>query len=832
MSLTEYKKKRDFRSTPEPNGKSGNGEKALRFVVQRHDARSLHYDLRLEMDGVLKSWAVPKGPSMNPSDKRLAIHTEDHPVDYLDFEGTIPKGNYGAGEMKIWDSGTYIAASSKGENENDLMDQMEKGSLKIVLSGKKLKGEFALFSMKKKDQWLLVKKDDEYATDLDYDAEDLVDVNSSDEVKQAEEAEKEDFALSEIIQPMLAKKVSKMFEDPDWIYELKWDGYRALANIDDGKVELYSRNGHSFNEKFSPIVKGLESINHKAILDGEIVLLDDDGKPVFQNLQNYSPEDEGELRYYVFDLLHLNGHNTMGLTVEERKSLIPDVIKDAPGVLYSEHIKEKASAFYEKAIEKGLEGVIAKKSNSKYFPGSRSDSWLKIKSQERQEALICGYTEGKRAFGSLILGVHENEKLIYIGNCGTGFGEDTQRDILKKLKPLKIKKSPFDESINLKGREANWVKPELICEVEFSEWTEAGSMRHPVFKGLREDKQPDEITKEKEVEEPTKKNKKEKKKGKKSSAKKTGKNRDKQKGDNTLDIEGISVSVTNLDKVYWPEEGYTKFDLIDYYLKVSDVMMPYLVDRPQNLNRHPNGIEEDGFYQKDSGSMLPDWMESVSIYSESSEKDIEYMLCQNTASLVYMANLGCIEINPWNSRKESLDKPDYSVIDIDPSPKTTFEDVIEVAQAAKEVLDRAKIKGYCKTSGSKGLHVYLPMNAQYSYDEARDFTKLLCYHIKDLLPDLTTMERTIRKRKGKIYLDYLQNRSGQTLAAPYCLRPKKGATASAPLKWSEVKKELDMHEFNIQTMPERIESMEDPFKEVLGKGIDISKALEVLGEDE
>ncbi|CAN5198019.1 DNA ligase D [soil metagenome] len=832
MSLTEYQKKRDFRSTSEPDGKTGKGEKALRFVVQRHDARSLHYDLRLEMAGVLKSWAVPKGPSMNPSDKRLAIHTEDHPIEYLDFEGTIPKRNYGAGEMKIWDNGTYVSASSKGKNEKDLIDQMDKECLKIVLSGKKLKGKFALFSMKKKDQWLLVKKDDEHATDLDYDAEDLVDECNSDDLEQAVVTEQGDADLSELIQPMLAKKAPGIIEDPEWVYELKWDGYRALANIDDGNVVLYSRNGHSFNEKFSSIVRGLESISHNAILDGEIVLLNDDGKPVFQNLQNYSLDDEGELRYYVFDLLHLNGHNTMGLTLEERKSLIPDVIEDAPGVLYSEHIKENASEFYEKAIEKGMEGVIAKKSTSKYFPGIRSDSWLKIKSQEGQEALICGYTEGKRAFGSLILGVNENEKLIYIGNCGTGFDEDTQRDIFEKLKPLKIKKSPFDESINLRGREANWVKPELICEVEFSEWTESGSMRHPVFMGLREDKKPDEITKEKEVKKPIKENKKEKKTEKKSASKKTENTRNKQNGDNTLDIDGVSVTVTNLDKVYWPEEGYTKFDLIDYYLKMSDVIIPYLVDRPQNLNRHPNGIEEDGFYQKDSGSMLPDWIESVSIYSESSEKDIEYMLCQNTAALVYLANLGCIEINPWNSRKESLDKPEYTVIDIDPSKKTTFEDVIEVAQAAKEVLDRAKIKGYCKTSGSSGLHVYLPMNAQYSYDEARNFTKLLCYYIKDMLPDLTTMERTIRKRKGKIYLDYLQNRSGQTLAAPYCLRPKKGATASAPLKWSEVKKGLDMHEFNIHSMPERIESMEDPFKEVLGKGIDISKTLEVLGEED
>ncbi len=825
MTLTEYHKKRDFQSTPEPDGKMDKDEDQLRFVVQRHDARRLHYDLRLEMSGVLKSWAIPKGPSLNPDDKRLAIHTEDHPVEYLEFEGVIPKGNYGAGEMRIWDRGTYKAAYSDENDESDLIEQVEKGSIKIEFSGEKLKGKFALFSINKEDQWLLVKKDDEFAVDDIYDAEHWIDVHKS--LKKVD-SEKRD--VNEPIKPMLAKKASKMFEDPDWIYEMKWDGYRAIANIQNGKVKLYSRNGHSFNKKFSPIVKSLKTIEYDAVLDGEIVLLDKKGKPVFQHLQNYSPDDDGELIYYVFDLLHLNGHDTMELSLEDRKSLIPDVIGDAPEIRYSEHIKKNASDFYEKAIEKGMEGVMAKKAGSKYYPGSRSDSWLKIKSNERQEALICGYTEGKRAFGSLILGVYENDKLIYIGNCGTGFDEQTQQEVLEKLNPLRIDKSPFEEKINLKGREPNWVKPRIMCEVLFSEWTESGSMRHPVFKGLRSDKKPHQITKEAEIMAPTTKKSKTKKKEKKASGK-TSKSKSVKQTDNTLEIDGISVSVTNLDKVYWPDEGFTKFDLIDYYLKISDVILPYLVDRPQNLNRHPNGINEKGFYQKDSGSILPEWVESISIYSESSEKDIEYMLCQNTATLAYMANLGCIEINPWNSNIHSMDKPDYTVIDIDPSNKTTFEDSVEVAQAAKEVLDRANIRGYCKTSGSSGIHIYLPMNAKYSYSEARDFTKLLCYYIKDMLPDLTTMERAIRKRKGKIYLDYLQNRSGQTLAAPYCVRPKKEATVSAPLEWSEVKKGLDMHDFNIHTMPERILSMDDPFKDVIGKGIDIPKTLEVLGEE-
>ncbi|MEX0608102.1 MAG: DNA ligase D [Balneolaceae bacterium] len=837
MALDEYSKKRDFNTTPEPGGKTEENKSKLRFVVQRHDASRLHYDLRLEMEGVLKSWAVPKGPSMNPADKRLAIHTEDHPIKYLDFEGIIPKGNYGAGEMVIWDRGTFTSASKKTKDTDDLVKGLEKGDLKIMLSGKKLKGEFALVSMKKENQWLLIKKKDEFSIDLDYDAEDLaverLDGNSGgEETKSGQKS----LNLTDMIKPMMATKTKEIFEDPEWIYEKKWDGYRAVANISDGEVRLYSRNGISFNKKFAAVVEGLKTIPQDAILDGEIVFLDKKGKPQFQMLQNYSPDDEGELVYYVFDLLHLNGHDTTGLTLEQRKSLLPDVLGDAPNIAYSEHINKNAAKFFKQTVEDGMEGVIAKKANSKYHPGARSRNWLKIKSNERQEAIICGYTEGKRLFGSLVLGMYEDDKLKYIGNCGSGFDEDSQREILKILKPLEIKDNPFGEKINLKGRKATWVKPEIICEIVFSEWTESESIRHPVFKGLRSDKSPTEITKEKEVMKPSKEQKKKEQqktedKKQRSPSPQKNKNKSKIKGSNVLEIEGISVPVTNLDKVYWPDEGYTKYDLIDYYVKMADVIMPYLVDRPQNLNRHPNGIYKEGFYQKDSGGILPDWIETIGIYSESSEKEIEYMLCQNTAALVYMANLGCIEINPWNSNTKSLDNPDYTVIDIDPSSKSTFEEVIEVAQATKEVLDKAKIVGYCKTSGSRGMHVYLPLEAKYTYDEARDFTKLLCYYINEELPELTTMERSLKKRKDRIYLDYLQNRSGQTLAAPYCLRPKTGATASAPLKWSEVKSGLDMKDFNIHTMPERIKSMKDPFKKVLGKGIDIEKALKVLGEE-
>lgn len=805
MALDEYIKKRNFSETPEPDAVFEKNKGRLRFVIQRHRATRLHYDLRLEMEGVLKSWAVPKGPSMNPADKRLAIMTEDHPIKYLTFHGTIPKGNYGAGEMSIWDEGTY--EPSGGGDEKDLLKMLKKGDLKITFSGTKLKGTFALVHTRrggeKDNQWLLIKKGDNFSTDLDYDAETLSDHAASEKVKKLE--------VTELVKPMLATKAPEIFNKANWIYELKWDGYRALANIQKGKVDLYSRNGISFKAKFKEIYDQLKNIPHDAILDGEVVALDENGKPVFQKLQNYQKEPSGELRYYVFDLLFLNGHNIMHLPLTERKSLLPGVIEDIPQVFYCDHVESMGKAFFEQAVDMGMEGVIAKKADSKYSPGTRSDKWLKIKAFESQEALICGYTDSDTGgpFGSLILGMHRNEELVYIGNCGTGFSDQDKKDLFRKFQPLATEKKPFKKKVNLKGRAPTWLNPELICEVQFSEWTRSGHMRHPSFKGLRIDKIPQEVTKEKTARVPKHK----------PAAKKEGE---------FLEIGGISVPISNLDKIYWPESGLRKYDLIEYYLQVSEIILPFLVDRPQNLHRHPNGINEEGFYQKDTAGIFPHWLETVKVHSKSGGKDIEYLLCQNEASLIYLANLGCIELNPWSSRKENLLHPDYTVIDIDPAEKTTFEQVIEVALVTKEILDRAKIKGYVKTSGSSGMHIYIPLGGKYSYDEARDFTKVLCYFIKEELPGLTSMERNIKKRKGKIYLDFLQNRKGQTLAAPYCARPKPGATVSAPLEWDEVKTGLDMREFNIQTMPERILNKPDLFKPVLGKGIDIGKALEAL----
>jgi len=808
MALEDYNKKRDFNKTPEPPAELNN-ENAGRFVIQRHKASRLHYDLRLELEGVLKSWAVPKGPSMNPEDKRLAIQTEDHPVKYLSFQGTIPKGNYGAGIMTIWDEGTYRIAPDY--EHMDLVRQFEKGDLKIDFSGNKIKGSFALVHTKRRDadnQWLLIKKKDKYSTDLGYDAEVFTDVSNSTTNKTTSVKK---LKLEEFVKPMLASSTKDIFNDKAWVYELKWDGYRVMAHIKDGKVSLYSRNGIAYNTKFKKLVEDLEGVEHDAILDGEVVVVNEDGIPQFQALQNYDESTSGTLRYYVFDMLYLNGHSMLDLKLLERKSLISEVIENLTHTHYCDHIEGMGAALYKKAIDAGMEGVIAKKVDSTYSPGYRSENWLKIKAVETEEAIICGYTDsigGGGIFGSLILGRYVEDQLKYIGNCGSGFSAKDQSKLLGQLKKLEVEDHPFKRKPNLKGRNPHWVKPVLICEVKFSEWTKNGIMRHPVFKGIRNDKNVQEIT-----------------------APITNKpkvtNNVSKTSSTTLSVDGLDVPISNLDKVLWPDDGYTKYDLIDYYLNVSEYILPYLKDRPQNLHRHPNGINKTGFYQKDNEN-LPDWIEAEDVFSKSSNKEISYLLCQNQASLLYMANLGCIEINPWHSRVNNLDYPDYTIIDLDPSKGNTFEEVIIVAQAVKEVLDVAKINGFCKTSGSSGLHIYIPLNAKYTYEEARNFTKLLCYFVEQKVPELTSMTRAVKDRKGKIYLDYLQNRQGQTIASPYCVRPKIGAPVSTPLEWSELKSGFKILDFNIKNILNRIQEKGDLFAKVLSQELDMMNAIQRL----
>lgn len=804
MDLKDYNKKRDFSKTPEPEGEVTTTD-AHRFVIQRHNARKLHYDLRLEINGTLKSWAVPKGPSMNPNDKRLAVRTEDHPITYLHFHGTIPKGNYGAGEMIIWDAGTFEI--DRTELDMPAHEQLAKGNLKLVFHGKKIKGNFALVktgNRYSKESWLLIKKKDVYATDLYYDAEAFVPKSGTKTKKHSKTIKP-----YTILQPMLASASKEIFNDPDWLYELKWDGYRILAHISEKGVLLQSRNGINLNTKFPKLANELEGIDHDSILDGEVVVLDEHGVSQFGELQNY-PDANGVLRFYVFDMLYLNGYSMLDLPLTDRKKLIPEVIEGLEITQYCDHIEGMGTALFDKATAAGMEGVMAKHKDSTYAPAARTEKWLKIKSVESIDALICGYTDsvgGGAAFGSLILGIRENEKIRYIGNCGSGFSEKSRKMLLERMAPYRTGKNSFGKKLPLKGRKPNWMVPTLTCEVNYSERTKNGLLRNPVFKRLLNQPISD-VTpirpKSIKVASPTRE---------------------------TIEIDGLPVPISNIDKMYWPESGLTKYQLIDYYLQVSEYLLPHLVDRPQSLHRHPNGILEDGFYQKDNEN-VPEWMQTTTIYSKSSERDIEYLLCQNTASLIYMANLGCIEINPWNSRVGKLDFPDYGIIDLDPPEGMEFKEVIKIAREFKSILDTAAIPGICKTSGSKGLHIFIPMGAKYTYEEVRNFIKLLCHFVLQRLSNIATMERRIKNREGKIYLDYLQNRRGHTIASVYSVRPLPKAPVSMPIQWDELKTGLSPQKFNLKNAIERLEQQGDLYNSLLKLSFDMETALNTLEEIE
>jgi bifunctional non-homologous end joining protein LigD len=830
MSLEVYKKKRDFKRTPEPVSGKKTGKSALTFVVQRHNASHLHYDFRLEMEGVLKSWAVPKGPSMVAGEKRLAMMVEDHPLAYGKFYGVIPEGNYGAGTVEIWDEGTYKPIEEKGDPEKTLLAQLYKGNIKFIMDGTYLKGEFALvhFHGKKENEWLLIKKEDEFSVP-DFDIEKVQPIkselirkekpekkskNQQTEAKQKvkEPAPKEKFP--EIPHPMLAKLSEQVIDYPDWIYETKYDGYRLVSGINEGNAELMSRNGISFNEKYKPIADELQKVEESVILDGEIVIEDSKGISDFQLLQNYNLTHEGTLKYYVFDILYLNGHSVTDFPQLKRKELLNMFFKKykLENIFNSPYQIGKGKEFFEKLSAKGYEGVIAKNPESIYAPDKRTDAWLKVKTNKMQEAIICGYTlpqKSRKYIGSLILGLYENGKLKYIGNCGTGFNETSLKDLHTRFEEIKTDVCPFNPKPKFTGPKgkAVWLKPELVCNVKFFEWSDDDQMRHPVFMGLREDKASNEVVNESKM-----------------GTKEKG-----QEAEKVITIDGKEVKCTHLTKVYWPDEGYTKGDLIAYYQTVSKYILPYLKDRPQSLNRHPNGIKAQGFYQKnmESNHQLPEWIKTVKLYSKSNEADIEYLICNDEATLIYMANLGCIEINPWHSTYQNPDNPTYMMLDLDPG-NISFGEVVNTALAIKEVSDEIKVPCFCKTSGATGLHIYFPFGGQYDYDQLRAFAEILAVIVHNRLPSTTSIERSVSKRKDKIYIDFMQNSKGQTIAAPYSVRPRPLATVSTPLLWNEVNHQLSPEQFTIKNMIQRLKKTGDIWRPVIKEGIDLNNVLKVM----
>ncbi|MGK6342475.1 DNA ligase D [Chryseobacterium sp. DT-3] len=899
MALDKYREKRSAEKTPEPFGGKPSG-KELRFVVQKHDASHLHYDFRLEMDGVLKSWAVPKGPSLDPDVKRLAMMVEDHPYDYRDFEGIIPKGQYGGGTVIVWDEGTYEPAEPvEGDikqQEKNLLHQLHKGKLKITLKGKKLKGEFALVKAygRGENSWLLMKLEDKYSTKDDITLkdksviskktiaqmekspdkvygkkDDKIAPKSKSKITNDQEPEKiiedqveqipvvkrkskaelnkllketPDQKFYTHIEPMLATLVDKPFDSDEWIYEVKWDGYRAVSFINDGEVEIKSRNDKSFNEKFYPIHEALSKLKFNAVLDGEVVVVGEGGKSNFGALQNWRSESDGDLVYYVFDVLWYEGKDLKDLPLVQRKAILEQILPTSQTILLSQDFDTSGIEFLEAAKKMDLEGIMAKRKDSLYHSKIRTKDWLKIKANKRQEVVIGGFTlndDSSKLFSSLLVGVFEGKELVYTGKVGTGFNDSDQRDMMELFKSLITKKVPFAEEpdVNKPSRfrpnpphaSVTWLKPELLCEVTYTELTSDGVMRHPSFQGMRTDKSAKKVVLEMEKpvseilddESPTILTKRGKAERKtllnpfdKTQVKK---------------VNGHELKFTNLDKIFWPKDKITKRDLINYYYQAAPFILPYLKDRPQSMNRFPNGIEGKGFYFKNVTDTAPDWAATYLYKSENNEEEKHYLVGKDEATLLYMANLGCIEMNPWNSTVKKPDYPTYCIIDLDPD-KNSFDQVIEAAQVTKQILDDMGIESFCKTSGSTGLHIYIPLGNKYTYEQSKEFARAIVTLVHRELPDYTSLERTIKDRKGKMYLDFLQNRPHATIASVYSVRPKPGATVSMPVHWDEVKKGLKMSDFHIFNALERLASEGDIFKPVLGKGIDLKKAIEKYSE--
>ncbi len=887
MLLSTYNRRRNFRKTPEPKGASAKPGQALRFVVQKHDASHLHYDLRLELGGVMKSWAVPKGPSLNPADKHLAVLVEDHPISYNTFEGHIPEGNYGAGDVIVWDTGTYHAetATDPKETERDMQRGFKKGHLLFFLEGKKLRGLFNLVRLNNSDkEWLLIKQADEYVSDDDV----IKDVRSvlskrslvgrhekrrfSGVIARSEEratrqshgvtphtvsqssgnpsrllrrsAPRNDSVKKSFprISPMLATLVDEPFDSPDWLFELKWDGYRTLAEVRQGKVKLYSRRGTSFNKKFSAITSLLSQITEDVLLDGEIVAVDKKGTPSFQSLQEVA-ENGSNLKYVVFDLLYLSGQNLTSWPLTERKNLLKAFVKKYPFLTYTASVEGKGKAFFKTVAKKNLEGIIAKRKDSVYQPGVRSRDWLKIKHHQTDEALIAGFTNARGArgyFGALVLGQYRGGHLEFVGHTGTGFNQNTLAKLYKKMKRLETKTSPFSKKIPLNAP-VTWIKPTLIAQIKFSERTKDGVLRQPVFLGLREDKRLEEITEEQSISviarsDPDSVGRATRQSRRttsgivsKSSGKPSRLLRPPSRFGSGLRPRNDSVvpEFTNLDKVYFPKLGLTKGDVIAYYKKIAPYILPYLKDRPEALNRHPHGISKPNFFQKNYTAPTPPFVETTALSNDTIGEPTNYLLCQNKETLLYLANLGCIELNPWNSRTNSIAYPDYLVIDLDPD-NNTWAELVTVAKVVKKILDVACLKSYIKTSGKTGLHIYVPLGARYHFDDVRKFSELLVNLVHERLPELTSVERPSAKRKKKIYLDFLQNRIGQTLAAPYSLRPVAEATVSTPLQWSELTTKLDPKKFTMKTIFQRLKKYGDIWQGMLRQKNDVKKSIVYL----
>ncbi|HEY7041686.1 MAG TPA: DNA ligase D [Methylomirabilota bacterium] len=867
--LEAYRKKRDPDRTPEPFGGRPPSSGRL-FVVQKHAARRMHYDLRLEMDGVLKSWAVPKGPSVHAEEKRLAVHVEDHPIEYGDFEGVIPSGNYGAGSVIVWDNGWYRSAKPE-----DPLQQLARGRLEVEIFGHKMRGRWTLARMSGKDRdWLLLKKADGAAAApgtpelierypesviSGLTVEEMADrsirlaaVRAHLDALRAPRGEVSDRTQGFT----LATLGEEPFSDPAWLFEIKYDGVRVLAAREGDRLTLRGRSGQDITSRYPEVVSALLALPiERFVIDGEIVALDDAGRPSFQRLQPRmaltDPRDVARAAAarpvigVFFDCLMLDGRDLRKLPLLERKDCLRRLVPPLGTARYGDHIVGEGDAFFEAASEQRLEGIVAKRTKSVYS-GRRTGDWVKIKCQRRQEFVIGGYTDpqGSRSeFGALHLGVYDGPpsapRLVYVSKVGTGFDEATLRSIMSRLQPLARETPPFEAGAIPGGRGHHWVEPRLVCEVRFTDWTDDGGIRHPTFVGLRDDKKPPDCRREPveprahdlpDAVSPTDEIGPGEVGGHGGGAASAPPHLEQaapvaaRSGPPEPKAAVPRLQPTNVKKVFWPAEGYTKGDLIAYYERIAPLMLPYLRDRPLVLTRYPDGINGKSFYQKDAPEFAPAWVRTERIYSKDTERDIAYLVVDDLEMLRYVANSAALLIHVWASRVPSLERPDWLVLDLDPKG-APFTDVVRVALALRRILDDLELPSYVKTSGATGLHILLPLGARYTYEQTRNFARLLAVLGVEAEPEISTVNRPLRARDGRVYIDFGQNGHGQTIVAPYAVRPLPGAPASCPLQWREVTARLDPARFNLATMAGRFEKMADPLTPVLGPGIDIAAAV-------
>jgi bifunctional non-homologous end joining protein LigD len=903
--LEEYRRKRKFDRTPEPSGdqppvdvvevkakqprkkilgaaqtsgeedarwkasvraKPASREHGDTFVVQKHSATRLHYDFRLAVDGVLKSWAVPKGPSLNPEDKRLAVQTEDHPLDYGGFEGKIPEGNYGAGTVMVWDRGTFSPIG-----DVDALAQIERGEIKFHLNGEKLRGSFVLVKLKhgeKKNEWLMIKhKDTDVDPAWDIDAHDgsALTGRTIEEIADEEAPHREPAALSpqeldgarNTAMPgkvglMLATTVQRPFSDPNWLFEIKWDGVRTLARIDDGALKLTSRNGIDVTRQYPELAELPKILSaRKAILDGEIVALDEKGHSGFARLQQRmhvrapAPTLVAQLpaTYYLFDLLYCDGYDLRHVPLLQRKEFLRRLLHPANHIRFSDHQIEQGKELYELAGANGLEGIIGKRSDSLYSEG-RSNSWVKVKQTTNIDAVIGGWTEPRTPglrFGALLLGLYEGKQLRFIGHVGSGFDAATQEAIGKMLKERETKTLTFDKVPDTNEPE-HWVKPELVARVKYSEWTPDKRLRHPVFLGLRNDARPEDLTWKSEVESGAKAEapaaaltpaivrapevvgkvltdraqiEAELFKGKAESA--------------VVEIDGKRMRWSNLNKVYWPESGYTKRELLAYYYRMAEYILPFLRNRALVLRRYPDGIKGQSFFQKDVREGIPDWLKTVAIESDAKDGEIHYVVANDLASLLFLTSLGCIDHNPWSSRIDNIEHPDYFFFDLDPSDETDFSVVLTIARALHKKLEEIGVTPFLKTSGATGFHLYIPVEPVYAYAQLRTFAEVVARMVSAEHPSLVTHERMVAKRpKGRVLIDVHQNATGKPLAAPYVVRAFPEAPVSAPVSARELKPNLVAEKFNMKTMPARLQEKGDLWADFWTKRLKLEDVMERL----